>query len=47
MGQEAVHFRGNSITKSAFHKNKKSININKVDIKEIALPDKVIRSRFI
>ena len=47
MGQEAVHFRGNSSTKSVFHKNKKSININKVDIKEIALPDKVIRSRFI
>ena len=47
MKQEAVHFRENSITKSVFHKNKKSININKVDIKEIALPDKVIRSRFI
>ena len=32
MEQEAIYFRENSITKSAFHKNKKPININKVDI---------------
>ena len=38
--QEAVHFGENSITKSAFHENKKSININEVDIKRIALSDK-------
>ena len=40
MEQEAVHFGENSIIKSAFHKNKKPININEVDIKRIALSDK-------
>ena len=35
--QEAVHFGENSIIKSAFHKNKKPININKVEIKRIEL----------
>ena len=35
MEQEIVHFRENSIIKSAFHKNKKLININEVDIKKI------------
>ena len=40
MEQEAVHFGENRIIKSAFHKNKKPININKVDIKRIALSDK-------
>ena len=38
--QEAVHFGENSIIKSTFHENKKSININEVDIKRIALSDK-------
>ena len=33
MEQEPVHFRENSIIKSAFHKNKSTININEVDIK--------------
>ena len=37
MEQEAVYFRENGIIKSAFHKNKRPININEVDIKEIAL----------
>ena len=40
MEQEAAHLGENSIIKSAFHKNKKPININKVDIKRIALSDK-------
>ena len=40
MEQEAVHFGENSIIKSAFHKNKKPININEVDIKRIASSDK-------
>ena len=40
MEQEDIHFGENSIIKSAFHKNKKPININKVDIKRIALSDK-------
>ena len=38
--QEAIHFRENSIIKSAFHKNKKPININTVHIQRIALSDK-------
>ena len=40
MEQEAVHFGEDSIIKSAFHKKKKPININEVDIKRIALSDK-------
>ena len=40
MEQVAVHFGENSIIKRAFHKNKKPININEVDIKRIALSDK-------
>ena len=40
MEQEAIHFGENSIIKSAFHKNKKPIDINEVDIKRIALSDK-------
>ena len=40
MEQETVHFGENSIIKSVFHKNKKPININEVDIKKIALSDK-------
>ena len=32
MEQEAIYFGENSLIKSAFHKNKKPVNINKVDI---------------
>ena len=42
MEQEFVNFRESSIIKSAFHKNKKPINVNEVDIKRIALSDKKI-----
>ena len=35
MEQEAVYFGQNGIIKSAFHKNKRPININEVDIEEI------------
>ena len=34
MEQEAVYFGENGIIKSAFHKNKRLININEVDIEE-------------
>ena len=37
MEQEAVNFRENNIIKSAFHENKRSININEVDIEQIVL----------
>ena len=40
MQQEAVHFGENSIIKSAFHKNKRPINLNEVDIERIKLSDK-------
>ena len=40
MEQEAVHLGENSIIKSAFHKNKKPININEIDIERIVLSDK-------
>ena len=40
MEQEALYFGENGIIKSAFHKNKKPVNINEVDIKRIALSDK-------
>ena len=40
MEQEAVYFGGNGIIKSAFHKNKRPININEVDIEEIVLSHK-------
>ena len=40
MEQEAACFRENSIIKSAFHENKKSINSNEVDIEEIVLSHK-------
>ena len=40
MEQEAVYFGENSIIKSAFHKFKRPININEVDIKEIVLSHK-------
>ena len=35
MEQEAVYFRENGIMKSTFHKNRRPININEVDIEEI------------
>ena len=38
--QKGIHFRENSTIKSTFHKNKKPININEVDIKKVALSDK-------
>ena len=37
MEQEAIYFGENSIIKSAFHKNKKPININDADTKKIVL----------
>ena len=37
MEQEVVHFGENSVIKSAFHKNKRPLNINEVDIKRIKL----------
>ena len=40
MEQEAVYFGENGIIKCAFHKNKKPININEVDIEEIVLSHK-------
>ena len=40
MKHEGVYFGENSIIKSAFHKNKKPININEVDIEEMVLSHK-------
>ena len=40
MEQEAIYFGENGIIKSAFHKNKRPINIDGVDIEKRALPDK-------
>ena len=40
MEQEVVYFGEKGITKSAFHKNKRSINISEVDIEEIVLSHK-------
>ena len=40
MEQGAVYFGENGIIKSAFHKNKRPININEVDIEEIVLSHK-------
>ena len=37
MEQEAVYFGENGIIKSAFHKNKRLINITEEDIEEIIL----------
>ena len=37
MEQETVYFAENGITKSSFHKNKRSISVNKVDTEEIVL----------
>ena len=35
MEQIAVYFKENGIIKSVFHKNKRPVNINEVDIEEI------------
>ena len=40
MEQEAVYFGENDIIKSAFHKNKRPININEIDTERIKLSDK-------
>ena len=40
MKQEAIYFGENDIIKSAFHKNKRPINISEVDIEKIELSDK-------
>ena len=40
MEQEAVYFRENGIIKSTFHKNKRPINIDEVDIEERVLSHK-------
>ena len=40
MEEEAVYFGENGIIKNAFHKNKRSININEVDIEETVLSHK-------
>ena len=40
MEQEAVYFGENGIIKSAFHKNKKPVNINEVDIEVMVLSHK-------
>ena len=45
MEQAVVYFRENGVIKSAFHKNKRLININEVDIKEIVLSHKVSYSK--
>ena len=45
MEQEAIHFGENKIIKGSFYKNKKPININKIDIKRIALSDKISLSK--
>ena len=37
MEQKAVYFGENGIIESAFHKNKRPININEVHIEEIVL----------
>ena len=40
MEQEGLYFGENGIIKNAFHKKKKLIKINKVDIKRIVFSDK-------
>ena len=37
MEQGAVYFGENGIIKSDFHKNKRPINVNEVDIEEVVL----------
>ena len=45
MEQEALYFEENGIIKSAFHKSKRLININEVDIQEIVLSHKKSNSK--
>ena len=45
MEQEAVYFGESGIIKSAFHKNKRPININEVDIEKIVLSHKKLHSK--
>ena len=45
MEQEALYFGENGIIKSAFHNNKRPININEVDIEEIVLSYKKLYSK--
>ena len=40
MKQKALYFGENGIIKNDFHKNKRPININEVDIKRIVLSNK-------
>ena len=48
MEQEAIYFGESSIIKSAFQKNKRRININKVDIERIKLSDiKIIKNHAV
>ena len=37
MEQETVYFEENGIIKSAFHKNKRPVNINEVGIEDVVL----------
>ena len=46
MEQEAVYFGENIIIKSTFHKTKKPINVNEVDIKTISLLDKNLYVKY-
>ena len=45
MEQEAVYFGENGIIKSAFHRNKRPININEIDIEEMVLSNKISYSK--
>ena len=45
MEREAACFGENGIIKSVFHKNKRPINVNKVDIEEIVLSHKKSHSK--
>ena len=45
MKQDAVYFREHEVIKSAFHRNKRPININNLDIGEIVLSHKKLHSK--
>ena len=48
MEQEAIYFGENRIINSAFHKNKRPININEVDIERMKLWDiKIIKNHTV
>ena len=40
MEKQALYSRESGITKNPFHKNKKPVNVNEVDIKRITLSNK-------